>query len=289
MFRGASPETIAQFKEEWGLNDPLYVQYWRYLTNLLQGDAGTSLQYRRPVFEYVKMGIFNSFILVAPGITLAYLLGSLYGLLAGTSRGSRLERQGIIPIIFVGSFPSFFLAIVLIVIFAGWLEIFPTSGMLSSETRRMFANAPWWRTYFTGDFAIHYALPFMAVVLRYLYLPSLIMRTSVVEVQGQGFSYYQRIAGLPKIQRLRHLAKHASLPVITLYPVSMTRAIGGLVLIEMVFNWPGIGYTLVTAVLSRDYPVVMFVFFLIGAFIVIANYVIDIVYGIIDPRVSVGT
>lgn len=289
MFRGASPETVAQFKEEWGLNDPLYVQYWRYLTNLIQGDAGTSLQYRRPVFEYVKMGIFNSFILVAPGITLAYIIGSLYGLMAGTSRGSRLERQGIVPIIFVGSFPSFFLAIVLIVIFASWLDIFPTSGMLSSETRRMFADAAWWRTYTTVDFAKHYALPFLAVVLRYLYLPSLIMRTSVVEVQGQGFSYYQRVAGLPKIQRLRHLAKHASLPVITLYPVSMTRAIGGLVLIEMVFNWPGIGYTLVTAVLSRDYPVVMFVFFLIGAFIVVANYVIDIVYGIIDPRVSVGT
>lgn len=288
MYRGAGPETIAQFEEDWGLNEPLYVQYWNYMVNLLQGDAGTSLQYRRPVIDYVRMGMFNSFILVAPAITLAYILGSIYGLLAGTSRGSKLERHGIVPILFIGSFPSFFLAICLVVVFSSWLGLFPTSGMIDSETRRLFTDAPWWRSYLTLDFAHHYTLPFLAVVLRYLFLPSLIMRTSTVEVQGQGFSYYQRITGLPRMKRLKNIAKHASLPVITLYPVSMTRALGGLVLIEIVFNWPGIGYTLVTGVLSRDYPVVMFVFFLIGVFIIVANYIVDIVYGLIDPRVSVG-
>jgi peptide/nickel transport system permease protein len=84
------------------------------------------------------------------------------------------------------------------------------------------------------------------------------------------------------------MLKHASLPLITLYPVSMTRAIGGLVLIEIVFNWPGIGFTLVQAVLSRDFPVVQFVFFLVAAFVIVANFGVDIIYGIIDPRVSVG-
>ena len=289
MYRGAGPEAIEQFREDWGLNDPLYVQYYAYVVNMLQGDAGTSLQYRRPVWDFVKMGIFNSFILVAPGITLGYILGSTYGLLAGTNRGSKLERYGIVPIIFIGSFPSFFIAIFLIIIFAGWLGWFPTSGMVSSETRRALGgDAAWWQVYATRDFAWHFVLPFTAVVLRYLFLPSLIMRTSVVEVQGQGFSYYQRIAGLPKAKRLRNTAKHASLPVITLYPVSMTRAIGGLILIEMVFNWPGIGFTLVQAVLGRDYPVVMFVFFLIAVFIILANFLVDIVYGLIDPRVTVG-
>jgi peptide/nickel transport system permease protein len=109
-----------------------------------------------------------------------------------------------------------------------------------------------------------------------------------VEVQGQAFSYFQRLTGLPKSMLLRNIAKHSSLPVITLYPVSMTRAIGGLVLIEIVFNWPGIGYSLVQAVLGRDYPVLMFVFFLIAVFIIISNYLIDVLYGVIDPRVSVG-
>jgi peptide/nickel transport system permease protein len=114
------------------------------------------------------------------------------------------------------------------------------------------------------------------------------MRTSVVEVLGQGFMYYHRVTGMPKIERLKMLARHSSLPVITLYPISMTRAIGGLVLVESVFNWPGVGFLLVQAVSARDYPVLMFVFMLVGIFIVLANYLVDIVYGIIDPRVQVG-
>ena len=288
IFRGASPETVEAFREEWGLNDPLYVQYLRYISNLLQGDAGTSLQFRQPVFEYVRMGIFNSFILVAPAITTAYLLGSLYGLLAGTNRGSLLERQGIVPILAMGATPSFFLAMCMVLVFGTWLGWVPTSGLVSTETRNLYADAPWWRIYLTVDFLMHYVLPFTAITLRYLYLPSLIMRTSVVEVQGQAFSYFQRLTGLPRAKLLRNIAKHSSLPVITLYPVSMTRAIGGLVLIEIVFNWPGIGYSLVQAVLGRDYPVLMFVFFLIAVFIIISNYFVDVLYGVIDPRVSVG-
>lgn len=287
LFAGADPEVVEQFREDWGLNDPLYVQYWRYITNLAVGNAGESLQYRVPVWEYVKMRLFNSFILIAPGITAAYILGSIYGLIAGMNRGSLTEKYGIVPIIFLGAFPSFVTAIFLIVIFASWLGWFPTGGIITAETRRAFADAPWWRRYLTGDFFYHAALPFVAVICRYLFLPSLIMRTSVFEVQGQGFTFYNRITGLPKFNRFRHIAKHASLPVITLYPVSMTRAIGGLVLIEIVFNWPGIGAALVDGVLGRDYPVVQFVFFLIAAFIIIANFVVDIIYGIIDPRISV--
>ncbi len=287
LFAGADPEVVEQFREDWGLNDPLYVQYWRYITNLATGDAGMSLEYRVPVWEYVKMRLFNSFILIAPGITAAYIIGSIYGLIAGMNRGSLVEKYGIVPIIFLGAFPSFVTAIFLIVIFASWLGWFPTGGIITADTRRLFADAPWWRRYLTGDFLWHAVLPFTAVICRYLFLPSLIMRTSVFEVQGQGFTFYNRITGLPKFNRFRHIAKHASLPVITLYPVSMTRAIGGLVLIEIVFNWPGIGAALVDGVLARDYPVVQFVFFLIAAFIIIANFVVDIVYGIIDPRISV--
>lgn len=288
MYRGATPETVNAFRERWGLNDPLHVQYYRYLVNLLQGDAGTSVQFRRPVWEFVKYRIFNTFVLVAPGITVGYSLGGLYGLYAGMNRGSWFEKKGLIPIIFIGSFPSFFLAIAIMIVFANWLGLFPTSGLLSSSTQQLYRDAPWWRPYLTLDFGHHYFLPFLAVVLRYLRTPTLIMRTSSVEVMGQGFHYYQRITGLPGRERFKNMLKHSVLPLITLYPVSMTRAIGGLVLIEIVFNWPGIGFTLVRAVLSRDVPVLMFVFFIMATFIIIANYVVDIVYGIIDPRVQVG-
>jgi peptide/nickel transport system permease protein len=288
VFQGASQEAVEQFRIAWGLNDPLYVQYYRYIDNLLHLEAGTSLKYRTPVYEHVKMKIFNSFILIAPGVTFAYILGSVIGTVFGSQRGSRLERYGLIPVIASGSFPSFFTSIVLIIVFASWLNWFPTSGMLDYTIAGQFADGPWWRPYLTKSFALHYVLPFTAVVFRYLYLPTLIMRTNVVETIDQEFFHYLRITGLPKISRLRHLAKHSSLPVITLYPVSMTRAIGGLVLIETVFNWPGIGFALVEAVLFRDTPVVQFVFFLVAAFVVVSNFVVDIVYTIIDPRIEIG-
>lgn len=288
MFGGANQETIQAFKAKWGLNDPLYIQYWHYLINFLNLDMGTSLQFRTPVVEFVQMKILNTLILAAPGITVGYILGSVIGTVIGNKRGSRLERYGIITLITIGSFPGFFIGIILILIFAVWLNIFPTSGMLSAEVSAQYAGAPWWRPYFTKDFALHYALPFTVVVLRFLYAPTMVMRTSVVEVMGQDFNYYSRVTGLPYVKRMRHLAEHSILPVITLYPVSMTRAISGLVLIEIVFNWPGIGYALVQAVLSRDFPVVQFVFFVTAAIVIIANFGVDIIYGFIDPRISVG-
>jgi peptide/nickel transport system permease protein len=286
LARGADAESVAQFEENWGLNDPLHVQYVNYMTNFVQLDVGTSLQYRVPVLEHVRMRIFNSFILMAPAITVAYLLGSLIGTITGRMRGSNLEKYGIVPIIFVGSFSAFFTAIVLVIVFAGWLDVFPTGGMYTPETAGR--DGSWLAPYLTADFAVHYVLPFTAVLLRYLYLPTLIMRTSVVEVMGQDFLFYHRMTGISRVTEWLHTTKHASLPVITLYPVSMTRAIGGLVLIEVVFNWPGMGFALIDGVLSRDFPVVQFVFFLIAAFVIIANFVVDVVYGFIDPRVSVG-
>lgn len=287
---GATPETIAALEEKWGLNDPLYMQYWRYLVNFVQLDVGTSVQFRVPVWEFVKGRILNTFILIAPAITFAYIIGAVLGTLIGTSRGSLQEKYGLIPVIMAGTVPEFFMAILLVVVFSSgpvfnWL---PANGMISTEIYNVYKNAPWWRPYFTMDFLSHYILPFTAVLLRYMYIPTLIMRTSVVETMGQNFSYYHKITGIPKISQLKHIGKHSILPLLTLYPVSMTRALSGLVLIELVFNWPGIGYTLVQGVLARDFPLVQFVFFITAAFVIISNFAVDIIYGIIDPRISVG-
>ncbi|MEF8819632.1 MAG: ABC transporter permease [Haloferacaceae archaeon] len=281
---GANEAALEQIRQKWGLNEPLYVQYLEYIGNLLQGDLGESPVYRVDVWEFVKLRMFNTFILVAPAMTFTYLFGSLVGTIAGSKRGGLLERLGIVPVIATGSFPAFFTSIVLIVVFADWFNLFPTSGMLSATSA---TGLKWWEPYLTWDFAHHYVLPFTAVFLRYLFIPSLIMRTSVVEVMGQDHTEYHRLTGLPSVKRLRHVAKHASLPVITIYPVSLARALGGVVLIETVFNWPGIGFTLVEAVLGRDYPVVQFVFFVVATFVILSNFVVDLVYGVIDPRIRI--
>jgi len=283
---GASEEELAALRAKWGLDEPLYIQYINYMVNLLQADMGNSFRFGGPVWEVTKGRIWNSFILVGPAITTAYIIGSVYGALLGNNRDSAFEKYGIIPVTITGTVPSFFLAIMMVIVFAGWLNWFPSSGMLSTSTSSAVGSS-FFAMIQTVDFWKHYTLPYLTIVLRYLYLPSLVMRTSVVEVSGQDFAYYHRVKGLAKSTQLHHVMKHASLPVITLFPVSMTRAIGGLVLVEIVFNWPGVGSFLVDAVLFRDFPVVQFVFFLVAIWVILGNYAVDIVYGLIDPRVAV--
>jgi len=287
MVRGASPESIAAFEQKWGLNDPLYLQYVRYTMNLIQGDLGNSIRFQQPVWKLVQMKIFHTLILVAPGITSAYLIGSIYGTLAGMKRGSFLEKYGSIPILFFGAFPSFVTSIFLVIIFSGWLNIFPSSGLMNVRLYNELGEVAWWRPYLSTDFLSHYALPYFAILIRYTYFPSLLMRTSVVEVADQPFMFYHKITGLSRIEYLKRLAHHSSMPLVTMYPISLTRAIGGLVLIETVFNWPGIGVTLIQSVVARDFPVMMFVFFIIASFVIIANYLVDLFYVIIDPRLDI--
>lgn len=284
---GASPEAVAEARARWGLNQPIHIQYLQYVKSLITFDLGNSLRSGVPVWELVRMKIFNTFILVGPATVAFYIIGSLIGAVLGSKRGTKLESYGIIPFFVMGTMPSFFLSILLVVAFALYFNLFPTSGMFSAGFLAIHPDWPWWRPYFTTTFLHHYILPFTAVILRYVYSPLLVMRTSVTEVMGQDFTYYHRITGLPTGKRLKHISKHASLPVITLFPTSMLQAVSGLVLIEVVFNWPGIGNLLVHSILGRDYPVVQFVFFAAAVSVVLGNYAIDILYGVIDPRVSV--
>jgi len=284
---GAGPEAVEAARERWGLNEPLHIQYIKYVISLLTLDLGNSLANGVPVWDFIKMKIFNTFILVAPATTAFYIIGSLVGAVLGTKQGTKLDTYGMIPFFIMGTMPSFFIGILLVVVFAMHFDLFPTSGMFSPGFLALNPEWSWWRPYMTETFLLHYILPFTTVVLRYVYSPLLVMRTSVTEVLGQDFTYYHRITGLSSSKRLKHLMKHASLPVITLYPASMLQAVSGLVLVEVVFNWPGIGNQLVQSILARDYPVVQFVFFAAAVAVVLGNYVVDILYGVIDPRVSV--
>jgi peptide/nickel transport system permease protein len=286
LAQGAPSESVAAFEERWGLNDPIYIQYLRYIWNLLHLDAGTSLYAGVPVVKFVGQRMFNTLILAGPGVVMGYFLAIGFGSLMGNMQGSFIERFGTIPVIIFGTMPEFFSSILLLVVFADFLQLFPSGGMFSIDLIGSFEN--WWEPYLSESFAWHYILPFTAVVMRKTMQPLLVMRTSIVEVLGQDFIYFHRMTGIPKFERAKHVTKHSILPVITLFPISMVQAISGLVLIEIVFNWPGIGFTLVRAVARRDFPVVQFVFILAAAFVIFMNFFIDILYGYIDPRVEVG-
>ena len=285
--QGMEPEQIQRMKAKWGLDAPFHVQYVNYITNLLTGEAGQSFRYGQPVWDLVAPRILNSFILVAPAITTTYIVGGLLGAVIGRYRGGLFEKSSIIGVSVFHSIPDFFLGILLIAAFSETAGIFPTSGMLTTQTSIMIQDQPYWHRFFLKEFWMHYALPFLTITLYFMQYPALIMRNSVVEVSGQEFLHYHRLKGLPRMALLRKLIRHASLPVITLYPITLATSISGLVLIEIVFSWPGIGRLLVDSVLARDFPVIQFVFLVAAVWVILGNFLIDMLYGVIDPRVSV--
>jgi peptide/nickel transport system permease protein len=286
LYSGASEESTRQIRMQWGLDEPLYIQYLKYIQNFLQGDPGVSFQTRQPVWRFVKMKLFNTLILVVPAISAAFIVGSIIGAIVGAIKDSGYEKLSIVMLLSVGSFPEFFIGIVLIIILSSWLGLFPPAGMTSPGLSRELSGTAWWQVYFTTDFASHYFLPFATIFLYVLKGPSLIMRTSVVEIIDQDFVYYHEITGLPYVNRLKHIGRHAILPVLTLYPVALTQAISGMVLVEVVFNWPGIGFALVQSIMSRDFPVIQFIFFLTAAIVIVGNFIVDILYTVIDPRIE---
>lgn len=281
---GADPDTMDELRASWGLDRPLHVQYYHFITNMATGDAGTSHVSREPVVSYVAPRLANSLILVLPGIVTAFVLGSLYGALMGTSVGSWLEQYGLFPPTIIGTTPQFFIGILVLFVFSQVVGIFPSGGMVSRDTYLVIDSH--WEIYLTRDFWYHFTLPFLTVVLAFLYYPALVMRGSVVEVRGQEFINYQKMLGMGKRRRFRHIVKHASLPVITLLPTLSATSISGLVLIEVVFNWPGIGLLVFSSVLARDTPVIQFVFLIIAIWIVVGNFIVDILYTVIDPRIT---
>lgn len=284
---GATTEQIEMVREQWGLNDPLHVQYLRWLENAMVGDFGRSRGYGVSVTELTIPYLMNSIILAAPAILTAYILGSAWGAVLGNAFGKRLEKIGIIPPVLFGTIPSFFLGIILLFLFAGGIfNIFPTQGAVSTEVLREIDSH--WEIYLTRNFWWHFSLPFVTIVLVQLYYPTTIMRTSIIEIAGKDFDAYHRITGLSPFTRYKQRFKHGSLPVLTILPIALARAISGLVLVEVVFNWPGIGLLLVRSVLSRDVPVLQFIFLLVAIWIVAGNFIVDILYGVIDPRISVG-
>jgi peptide/nickel transport system permease protein len=264
------------------------VQYINFLQNLTEGELGTSFRLGTPVAALVGPRILNSFILVAPAIVTGYLAGSLIGAVMGIKKDELFDQTSSIGLIVIGTLPEFVLGIGLLAIFSQGLGIFPSTGMISSSFRAANPNAGLAAMIMSKDFWMHYTLPFLTIALRYTFSPSLIMRTSIIEVAGQGFTYYNRMKGLRKSNRFKHLMRHASLPVITGFPASMTRALGGVVIVELVFNWPGIGNLLIRSVLAQDYPVIQAVFILIAVWVILGNYLVDILYTIIDPRISLG-
>jgi peptide/nickel transport system permease protein len=279
---GLPQEAVARQRAAWGLDAPLGVQYVRYLANLLTFDFGVSFIHLTPVRPILLEKVINTLALMVPSILAIAAASTVIGAYLGWRRGSRMEQGVILTLLVVRSFPAFFLGIVLLMLFAYNWQVLPSGGMGPSARGEGTIGLV-----FASTFPRYLLLPAATVVLRWMADPTLLMRTSIIEVKGAEFLTLLRAKGLSEWRLVRHAARNAILPVVTYLMVMIGLMFEGQVLVELLFSWPGIGREIVTAINARDYPVAQAAFFVIALTVVVMNFLADILYGYLDPRVSV--
>ncbi|MBW1736914.1 MAG: ABC transporter permease [Deltaproteobacteria bacterium] len=276
-----SPEDVEAIRKLWGLDQPLHVQYFKYMKNLSMGDLGISFSYREPVLKVMLPALFNTLILMIPSILMAIVVGTLMGTNLGWKRGSARERIGVVLSLFVRSFPVFLTGIIVLMIFVHLLGWFPLGGM---RTIGAFGLS-WWERFL--DVSHHLALPFGVAFLYYVGDVVVISRTSMLEMIGEEFLQFAKARGLSDKKVKKIAMRNAIIPVITYSTILIGFAFGGQVLLEVVFAWPGVGRLMVNSVQIHDYPVAQAAFFLMATAVIIANLLVDFSYGYLDPRISI--
>lgn len=282
---GLSPEIRQEIIARHGLNEPLHIQYIKYIGNLLQGDLGHSFFYNTPVSNIIVEKFFNTIFLMAGGFTLAILIGTAFGGFLAWRRGSKVEKYGSILPFVIRSMPSFWIGILLIMLFAVTLDLFPVGGFGSVGG----TYEGLWSRYLRTEFLYYVTLPMLTVAIYYSAVPTLVMRNTMLDIMNTDFIDIKEAEGIGEYAVvLKHIMRNSLLPIITVTAIVAGQSVGGAVLIEVVFNWPGMGRAMVDAVYGNDYPLAMAAFFLMGVSIIVMNLVADILYAYLDPRVTYG-
>lgn len=270
---------------EWGLDKPLWVQYLVYLKNLAQGNLGASFFYKQPVSKVLGAVLPNTLWLTFAGLVIAYVVGTIGGVILAWVRGSWLDTAGTTLVLISRSAPEFWVGMLVLAVFSFKLGWFPGSGAATPGT--LYASE--WAKMVSLDFWRHLTLPALTLAGYLMGMPLLLMRSNMLDVLGDEHVIMSRMKGFSEARiMLRHAARNAMLPVITALALGIGYAIGGNVVIESVFSWPGLGQLLVKAVAQKDYPLAQGAFFLIATVMVLMNLLADMMYSVLDPRVAGG-
>jgi peptide/nickel transport system permease protein len=268
---------------QFGLDLPLWQQYLIYLGNLIHGELGLSFRYRTPVAGLILDVLPNTLLLTLTALIVAYAFGALGGALLAWKRGTWVEAVAIPVVLATRAAPEFWLGMLLLAIFAFGLGWFPSGS--ANTAGAAFPTA--WARVTSADFAHHLVLPAATLAIYLQGLPLLLMRANMLEVMQEEFITMARMKGLSEWTiMVRHAARNALLPLVTAFALGFGASIGGNVVVETVFSWPGIGRMLVDAVASSDYPLAQGSFLLIAVVLVVMNAVADMLYGVLDPRVA---
>jgi len=287
MFVGAALDPVSQkmLKEMHGLDKPKLVQYVVYLNNLLKGEFGVSIRTNHEVIGMLRDKIWNTLFLMGISMCLAFFLGVGIGTFLAWKRGTAIDAAGVTLFLAFRSAPEFWTGMILLVIFGYGLKWFPIGLMLTPGA----IYSGFWDKYFNWDFVHHLILPVFTMTLFYLATPMLVTRNSILDILKEDFIELAQAKGLSDTRIMfRYALRNALLPVITIAPLMVGFAIGGQVLLEKVFSWPGMGRELVDAVSGLDYPVVQAAFLFMGAVVIFGNFLTDVLYRILDPRVEIG-
>lgn len=271
----AEPRDVALLQEALGLNEPIYVQYVKWLNRTLRGDLGKSLQFHEPVLDLLLRKFKNTLILAMASMLISSLLGIVSGILSATRQYSIFDRLSMVLALFGNSMPSFWLGLVLILIGGLQFRWFPISGMYDVRGDGGLL-----------DLLHHLALPALTLGAVTAAITARMMRSTMLEVLRQDYVMTARAKGLTERKvTMKHALRNALLPVVTVLGLQLGFLLGGSVFVETVFSWPGIGQQLYKAIGFRDMPVIQGGVLLIALIFVMANLVVDILYAFIDPRI----
>ena len=275
----------ARLKEAYGLDKPLLVQYVLYLKNLVTLEWGRSFTSSRKVFDIMTYRFWNTIFLMGAAMCFVLVIGPALGMVMAWRRQGPLDVGGTIVALVFQSAPPFVSGLLLLMVLSYRLDLFPTGGMHTPGVTVGAGIA----VFLSADFLHHLVLPTITVALYYLATPMLIMRDSMLEVMGSDFIELAKAKGLaPHVVMIKHAARNALMAVVTVSSLMIGFAIGGQVLVESVFSWPGMGQLMVEAASSHDYPVAQATFVVLAALVIFLNLVSDISYCYLDPRIKLG-
>jgi ABC-type dipeptide/oligopeptide/nickel transport system permease component len=264
----ATPEQVAQFRKEMGFTDPIIVQYWRFFKGTLRGDFGQSFRHSQPALDLVMERMPATIQLTAAAMVIALVVAIPVGIISAIRRNSILDHIGMTGALLGQSTPVFWLGIMLILIFSVTIQWFPSSGR--------------------GEIQ-HLVLPAITLGMFTMARTARMMRSSMLEVMGQEYMKTAKAKGLsPGIVILKHALKNAAIPVVTIVGMELGTLLGGAVITETIFAWPGVGRLAVQAIYNRDYPVVQAAVFILASIFVLVNLIVDLLYTYLDPRVKLG-
>jgi len=269
-----------QYTDLFGTNRPMLEQFFLYMRNVVRGDFGFSFsQYPRTVANVISSSIWWTVALQFPAIIVGWLIGNTLGALGAYLKGG--FDKVLMPVsIFVSNLPAFGMAVILLVIFGVGLKWFPTSGGYGFD---LIPNFSWG---FIWSVIVHYQLPFWSIVLIAIGGQAIGMRSMSIYELNADYVKYSRFMGIKDQKIIGYVFRNAMLPQITGLALSIGTMVGGALVAEIIFSYPGLGSTILTAVLGQDYPLISAATLLITVMVLCANFIIEILYGIIDPRIK---